>query len=167
MRNPETRLTWEGIGPRLALLCLPYIILSVVVMVRYPAFFNLKFLDTPFVRILGFIWMGLGVIFWATSAVCFLKEFKKGKLITKGPFALSRNPIYSSTIVFVVPSLGLILHSGLILSISVVMYIGFKISIHGESRLLQKLFGEEYERYVKSVNELFPFPQFLFRERKS
>jgi len=48
-----------------------------------------------------------------------------------------------------------------------VMYIGFKISIHGESRLLQKLFGEEYERYVKSVNELFPFPQFLFRERKS
>jgi protein-S-isoprenylcysteine O-methyltransferase Ste14 len=167
MPNSDPKLTWGGIGPRLALLCLPYVILSVVVMVRDPTFFNLAFLDAPFVRILGFVWLGLGLILWISSAVYFLKKFKKGKLITKGPFALSRNPIYSSTIVFVVPSLGLILHSGLILSIAVVMYIGFKISIHGESRLLLKLFGEEYERYIKSVNELFPFPRYLFSGKKS
>ncbi|GEM_PF-2244248 len=34
-----------GYGPKLAILCLPYIILSLAVMFMYPDFFDLKFLD--------------------------------------------------------------------------------------------------------------------------
>ena len=156
-------MTYGGIGPRLALMCLPYIILSLVVMYKYPEFFDLKFLDFPFVKVLGFVWLGLGTIFWISSAVVFLKYFKEGKLITKGPYALCRNPIYSSLIVFIIPSLALIFHSGLVFSIALVLYIGFKISIHGETRVLRRTFGEEYEIYEKSVNELIPFPWYLFK----
>jgi len=57
----------------------------------------------------------------------------------------------------------LISHSGLTFSISLVLFIGFKISIHEENRLLRRTFGEEYEIYEKSVNEIFPFPWYLFR----
>ncbi len=159
----KTSMTYGGIGPRLALLCLPYIILSLIVMYRYPAFLDLKFLDFPYVKVLGFNWLGLGIIFWISSAIVFLKYFKTGKLIIRGPFALCRNPIYSSIIVFIIPSLALIFHSGLLFSIALVLYIGFKISIHGENRLLKRTFGEEYELYEKSVNEIFPFPRYLFR----
>ena len=156
-------MTYGGIGPKLALLCLPYIILAIIVMYRYPEFFDLKFLDFPHVKVFGFAWLGLGIILWISSAIVFLKHFKTGKLITHGPFALCRNPIYSSIIVFIIPSLALIFHSGLLFSISVVIYIGFEISIHGENRLLNRSFGEEYELYEKSVNEIFPFPRYLFR----
>jgi protein-S-isoprenylcysteine O-methyltransferase Ste14 len=59
--------------------------------------------------------------------------------------------------------MALIFHSGLTFSISLVLYIGFKISIHGEVNVLRRTFGEEYEIYEKSVNEIIPFPQHLFR----
>jgi protein-S-isoprenylcysteine O-methyltransferase Ste14 len=167
--NPtkKTSMTYGGIGPKLALLCLPYIILSLIVMFKYPEFFDLKFLDYPFVKVLGFVLLGLGLIFWISSAIFFLKYFKAGKLITKGPFALCRNPIYSSLIILIIPSLALIFHSGLIFTISIVLYIGFKISIHGESILLRRNFGEEYEIYEKSVNEIIPFPRHLLRGKAS
>ena len=156
-------MTLFGCGPKLALLCLPYIILSLVVMFMYPDFFNLRFLDNIYARVLGYVWLAIGIVFWIYSAVYFLKYFKPGQLITRGPFGLCRNPIYSSIIVFIIPSLALIFHSGLTFSISVVLYIGFKISIHGETNVLRRIFGEEYDKYEKSVNEIIPFPGNLFR----
>ncbi len=163
--NKKKAMSLGGIGPKLALLCLPYIILSLVVMFEYPEFFDLKFLDNTVAMVIGFVWLGLGIIFWISSAIVFLKYFKTGKLIKQGPFALCRNPIYSSLIVFVIPSLALIFHSGLIFTISIVLYIGFKISIHGENIVLRRTFGEEYEIYEKSVNEIFPFPRHLLMNR--
>lgn len=159
----KTPMTLFGCGPKLALLCLPYIILSLIVIYKYPEFFDLKFLDNIYVRILGYIWSGIGIIFWIYAAVFFLKYFKPGQLLTKGPFSLCRNPIYSSIIVFIIPSLALIFHPGLTFSISLVLFIGFKISIHGETNVLKRIFGEEYEKYKKSVNEIIPFPRYFFR----
>ena len=158
----KTSMTLFGCGPKLALLCLPYIILSLIVMYMYPEFFDLRFLNSIYAKVTGLIWLGFGITFWIYSAVFFLKYFKPGELITKGPFGLCRNPIYSSIIVFIIPSLALIFHSGLTFSISLVLYIGFKISIHGETNVLRRIFGEEYEIYEKSVNEIFPFPRYLF-----
>ena len=156
-------MTLFGCGPKLALLCLPYIILSLIVMIEYPEFSDMGFLDYPLFKISGMAWLGLGLIYWVYSAVYFLKYFRPGTLITKGPFALCRNPIYSSIIVFIIPALAIIFHSGLIFSISLVLYIGFKISIHGETSVLRKIFGEEYDIYERSVNEIFPFPRHYFR----
>ena len=158
----KTSMTLFGCGPKLALLCLPYIILSLIIMYMYPEFFDLRFLNRIYAKVTGLIWLGFGITFWIYSAVFFLKYFKPGELITKGPFGLCRNPIYSSIIVFIIPSLALIFHSGLTFSISLVLYIGFKISIHGETNVLRRIFGEEYEIYEKSVNEIFPFPRYLF-----
>jgi hypothetical protein len=61
-------MTLFGCGPKLALLCLPYIILSLVVMYLYPEFFDLKFLDNIYVRALGYIWLAVGIVFWIYSA---------------------------------------------------------------------------------------------------
>jgi protein-S-isoprenylcysteine O-methyltransferase Ste14 len=159
----KTSMTLFGCGPRLALLCLPYVILSLIVMYKYPDFFDLRFLDFTFAKVAGFIWLGLGVLFWGYSAIYFLKFFKPGTLIKEGPFALCRNPIYSSIIVFIIPGLALLLHSGLLFTISLVLYIGFKISIHGEVNILRRIFGEEYEEYENSANEIIPFPRYLFK----
>ena len=161
----KTSMTLFGCGPRLALLCLPYVILSLIVMYKYPDFFDLRFLDFAFAKVAGFSWLGLGIIFWIYSAIYFLKYFKPGKLITKGPFALCRNPIYSSIIVFIIPALALIFHSGLLFTISLILYIGFKISIHGEVNILRKIFGEKYEEYEKSANEIIPFPRYLLKSK--
>jgi len=161
----KTSMTLFGCGPKLALICLPYVILSLIVIYKYPEFLDLRFLDFFYVKVFGFVWLGLGTIYWMYSAIFFLKYFKPGNLITQGPFALCRNPIYSSIIVFIIPSLALIFYSGLVFSIALVLYLGFRISIHGETNVLRRIFGEEYEIYEKSVNEIFPFPRYLFRGR--
>lgn len=162
----KNTMTLFGCGPKLALLCLPYILLALIIMIKYPEFLDLRFIDLLLFKVLGIVWLGLGLFFWVYSALYFLKYFEPGKLITKGPFALCRNPIYSSIIVFIIPSLSIIFHSGLTLSIALVLYIGFKISIHGEANVLRKIFAEEYNEYEKFVNEIFPFPRDLFRKGK-
>src|SRR5512133_3775804 len=161
----KTTMNLFGCGPKLALVCLPYVILSLIVMYKYPDFFDLKFLDFSFAKNFGFLWLVMGLLYWIYSAIYFLKHFNPGTLITKGPFSLCRNPIYSSIIVFIVPSLGLIFHSVLIISLAIVFFIGFKISIHGETIVLRRIFNEEYEVYEKSVNEIFPFPMYFFIQK--
>ena len=79
----KTSMTLFGCGPKLAILCLPYIILALIVMFMYPEFFDLKFLDLKYVKVAGFIWLGIGIVFWIYSAVFFLKYFKPGQLIIK------------------------------------------------------------------------------------
>ena len=158
-------MTLLGCGPRLAFLSLPYVTLSLTVMYKDPEFLYFNFMDSPYIKVLGLIWLGLGLIFWIYSAIFFLKHFKPGQLITQGPFALCRNPIYSSIIVFIIPSLAIIYSSGLIFTIALVLYLGFKFSIHGETIVLRRTFDKEYEIYEKAVNEIIPFPRHLFREQ--
>ena len=160
-------MTLGGIGPKLILMCLPYVILSLIVGHRYPEFLNIEYLDNALVKNLGLIWLITGITFWISSVIIFLHDFKIGKLITRGTFSLCRNPIYASMIIFIIPAFASIFHSGLIFSIALVLYIGFKISIHGENILLRRTFGEEYFFYENEVNELFPFPRFLFRRNDS
>jgi protein-S-isoprenylcysteine O-methyltransferase Ste14 len=131
-------------------------------MYKYPDFLDLGFLDKAYIKIAGIILLIAGISFWIYSAIYFLRFFKPGTLITSGPFALCRNPIYSSIIIFIIPSLGLIFHSGLTFTIAIVLYLGFSLSIHGETNILRKIFGEEYERYENTVNEILPFPRGIF-----
>ncbi len=159
----KTELTWGGIGPKLALICLPYVALSLWVVYREPEFLSFKAVDSTITNSLGFLLSGFGFLFWIVSAIIFIIDFRKGKLITRGTYSLCRNPIYASIIVFIIPGLAFILQSGMILTIAVVIYINFRISIHGEYKLLEQHFGEEYEAYKKSVNEMFPFPRYLFK----
>ncbi|MBE0661366.1 MAG: hypothetical protein IH597_02775 [Bacteroidales bacterium] len=159
----KTTMTLGGIGPRLALICLPYIVLSLSVMYHYPEFLNLVFLDLASVKLFAYFWLFLGSSFWAYSAITFLRGFMKGRLITWGPYAFCRNPIYASVIIFIIPAFALIFHSGILFSVALALYIGFKLSIHGERIVLYKTFGEAYEQYEKSVYELFPVPVFYWK----
>ncbi len=155
----NNELTLGGVGPRMVLLCLPYIILSIAVWAIHPDFLSLNFADNHILFYASIAWLVAGVIFWISSVVTFRTAFREKKLVTSGPFAVCRNPVYASYIVFIIPALGVMLHSGLVLSISAVMYMAFKICIHGEVIVLRRTFGEAYENYCNSVNELFPFPR--------
>ncbi|HLO90990.1 MAG TPA: methyltransferase, partial [Lentimicrobium sp.] len=111
----------------------------------------------PVFRVIAVFWLAVGFIFWTFSAIYFIRNFKPGELLTSGPFAICRNPIYASIILFIIPSLGILFQSGLILSISLVLFINFKIAIHGEEVILRRLFGEQYEQYCRKVNVIVPF----------
>jgi protein-S-isoprenylcysteine O-methyltransferase Ste14 len=159
----NTKMTFGGIGPKLALITLPYILLAIMVIERDPEFLKLNFSGKEWPGVAGYIWICTGIIFYILTIIVFLTDFKKGKLVTRGTFSLCRNPIYASFIVFFIPGLAVVFHSGIILSIAVVMYLNFKISIHGEKIVLRRNFGQDYEKYEKQVNEILPFPRFWIK----
>ncbi|MDP4292046.1 MAG: methyltransferase [Bacteroidota bacterium] len=163
----DTKMTWGGIGPKLAILSLPYAILAIFVMNREPGLLNAGFLEGGLYKAIGYAWLAIGVVFWVSSALYFLHDFKAGKLITRGPYGLCRNPIYASIIVFILPALAVLFHSGMVFTIVLILYLNFKLSIHGECLILSRIYGEEYERYKKSVNEIIPFPRYLFHRNVS
>jgi len=154
----NSKMTFLGIGPKLALISLPYIVLAMIVIQRDPQFLKLNFADAVWIAIAGYTWIGIGFLFYVATIKVFLTDFKKGLLVTRGTFGLCRNPIYASFIVFFIPGLGLVFQSGMILSIAVVLYLNFKLSIHGENKVLEREFGDAYETYRKSVNEIIPIP---------
>jgi protein-S-isoprenylcysteine O-methyltransferase Ste14 len=156
----NTKMTFGGIGPKLALITLPYILLSILITQKDPQFLKLNLADAEWITVAGYTLIGIGFLFYVTTIVVFLTDFKKGLLVTRGTFSLCRNPIYASFIVFFIPGLALVFQSGMILSVALVLYLNFKISIHGENKVLQREFGEAYIEYRKNVNEIIPFPRF-------
>ena len=130
------------------------LILSVLLNFVFPV---LVFLSPPFTYcgflIIGF---GLGMIFWGRSL--FLKNAttlqpseEPTSLVTSGPFRLSRNPIYlgmASILLGVAVLLGTLV--SLVFPIIFVAVITFFI-IPGEERKMEKIFGERYREYKKSV----------------
>ncbi len=61
------------------------------------------------------------------------------------------NPIYSSSIVFVIPGISLVLNWWPVLLTSVVMYVAQRMFIHAEDNALREKFGRQYEEYRKKV----------------
>jgi len=161
----NTKMTFGGIGPKLAIITLPYILLAILVMQREPHFLRLNLPNPAWWTIFGHCWIGIGVVFYLATIIVFVSDFKQGLLVTRGTFGLCRNPIYATFIVFFIPGLALVFKSGMILSIALVLYLNFKISIHGERMVLRRNFGAAYEAYERTVNELIPAPRFLSGKR--
>jgi protein-S-isoprenylcysteine O-methyltransferase Ste14 len=163
----EKKRTWEGIGPKLALVTLPFIILSIILMQKDPGFLKMNFLNKITGNITGYALLITGVIFYVYSAKIFFADFKTNKLIKRGTYGLCRNPIYATFIVFIVPSLSFLFLSGMIILMDLVLYINFKVLIHEEYDALKENFGDEYEKYKKSVNEIIPLPKFWNKSKKT
>jgi len=74
-----------------------------------------------------------------------------GKLLTKGPYAYSRNPMYVSyTLIYSGAAFAINSNWPLILLILVLLVIDLGI-VRDEEEYLEKKFGEEYSFYKKKV----------------
>jgi protein-S-isoprenylcysteine O-methyltransferase Ste14 len=81
----------------------------------------------------------------------------KNELITYGPFAYVRHPLYS-TIIMTIPPLAIIWLSDLLFFIPWVLIVVIShYVVRLEERGLVAVFGEEYERYRRDVPALFPY----------
>lgn len=159
-----------GVGPKLAILSAPVLAGAIAATVLYHDLFRFSFLPRALTLVAGALLVAVGLVFYAATARLFLREFKTGRLITTGTFALCRNPIYASFIVFLVPGAGLLCDSWLIAAWSLALYGGMKLFIGEEYRELEAAFGAEARRYAEEVNEVLPLPRLRrgsWRERRS
>ena len=81
----------------------------------------------------------------------------KNELITHGPFAYARHPLYA-TLLLTLPPLFIVWYSDLLFLIPwILIFIVSHYVVRIEERGLVELFGEDYQRYRQRVPALFPF----------
>lgn len=100
------------------------------------------------------VWLG----FYPATARKLLGGVRRTELMTSGAYALSRNPLYASFILFLIPGVGLLLHSWLVMTGALVTYAVFKLMIAREYRELEAVFGQAYRDYHARTSELLPWP---------
>lgn len=146
-----------GVGPRIARVLLPWLAATILISLFYPTLFTFPASFQPWLLIFGAVWLLPGVIFYAISGKMMTKAVKEGRLITSGPYRYSRNPLYAMVILNIIPGIGLMMNSWLVLTTTIAGYLVFKRCIRGEYEEMSALFGETYRDYSHRTPEFFPW----------
>jgi protein-S-isoprenylcysteine O-methyltransferase Ste14 len=89
---------------------------------------------------------------WAIAA----RLVEGHKLVTTGPYAYVRNPIYTGMLGMLIAS-GLAMEHWIALCVGIVLFmIGLIIRVRTEEKLLRSAFGQEFEDYAKRVPAVVP-----------
>ena len=106
----------------------------------------------------GFIIFVIGLIILIRSTYDFMKT-KPDRIIKTGIYKISRHPMYLSTFIIVL-SVSIASFSWLFLVLSLFMMIFFYKEALIEERHCQKIFGEEYMKYIKHTHRWIGLPKF-------
>ena len=147
-------LSATGAGPKIFKPTSMVLVPGIIAGVFFPAVSEIPFLKTN-VKTAGWVWLSIGIVLWISAVIQFIVLFPKGKLITTGVYALSRNPIYASWIIFVLPGLALVCNNWIFLISALVMLIAFLTHIKEEEMQMNEHFGDSYKAYVKKTGKIF------------
>jgi len=78
------------------------------------------------------------------------------KLVTSGPYALVRHPIYSGMLGMLLATGLAISHWAALLAALLIFFIGTTIRVRSEEKLLREAFGEQFETYARRVRAIVP-----------
>lgn len=137
-----------GAGDRIMLAVLPFLIGGVAANVWRPAWFAV---GGTAVRATAWVLLAIGVIGWLWSVVLILTHVPKQRLITSGPFALVKHPLYTAVSLLVLPATGLLFGTWLGVALGMVMYAATRRYAPAEERALAEEFGARWDDYERRV----------------
>jgi protein-S-isoprenylcysteine O-methyltransferase Ste14 len=139
-----------GSGDRIALFTLPITVIALALWAMDPSRFALD-ASSILVRAVAWIALAVGVVAWAWSVVLIFKAVPAGQLITSGPFAVVKHPIYTSVGLLVLPAAGVLLGTWLGVVIGLGLYVGARLFAPSEEWDLKHRFGHRWLAYEERV----------------
>jgi protein-S-isoprenylcysteine O-methyltransferase Ste14 len=139
-----------GSGEKIGLLVLPFLVVGLVLNVLYPAWFTVGGPPAWLVAVSAVLLIP-GVVVWLWSVVLILTKVPKGQLITNGPYALVKHPLYTGVGLLVLPAVGFLLNTWLGALIGIVVYSGSRLFSPDEEKILAKIFGPAWDEYARKV----------------
>ena len=160
------KMDFYGVGPKIGRILIPWWAVTIILSFTSEYF---RFTQERSITqtALGAVYLLFGLIFYFTSVKLLLNGLKEGKLVTTGTFSLCQNPLYMSFVLILIPAIGVLLNSWLVLTTCVVGFILMKVYISNEYQVLEEAFGSEYLKYKAETPEFFPFPMKKWLGRKS
>ena len=139
-----------GSGDKIGLLLLPFLAIGVLLNVANPSFFAVGGPPT-LLRVISIVVLVPGVVIWIWSAILILTRVPRGELITSGPFALVKHPLYTAVALLVLPWAGFLVNTWLGVVLGLVLYVGARIFAPEEEALLSRTFGSRWDSYRRTV----------------
>jgi protein-S-isoprenylcysteine O-methyltransferase Ste14 len=139
-----------GSGHKIALFALPFLLVGVVLNIAYPSAFSVGG-PPPALRLVSVVILAVGVAIWAWSVFLILTKVPRGELITTGPYAVVKHPLYAAVALLVLPWLGFLFDTWLGALVGVAIYIGSRMFATEEEGELSATFGRAWDDYTRSV----------------
>jgi protein-S-isoprenylcysteine O-methyltransferase Ste14 len=139
-----------GSGDKIGLLALPFIIIGIGLNIWKPNWFSVGG-PTLWIKIISIIILIPGIVIWAWSVYLILTKIPGKKLITGGPYALVKHPLYTGVAWLVLPWIGFLCNSWLGIIIGGALYVGRIRFAQEEEKALSTEFGVAWENYTKKV----------------
>ncbi len=156
---PIKKMGLTGIAKQIAPIVFITLTATILLTIYFPKFFAISFIPRDIQLWIGFIILLAGIIFYLFTIPVFLDAYSKKKLITTGPYGLTRHPIYATWVVSFLPALIFLTNSWLFILADFIFYIMIDLNIHLEERHLIKTYGQKYKDYMEKVHEIFPWPK--------
>lgn len=139
-----------GSGDRIMLLAAPVLVLGLALNIAYPTWFSVG--GPPvWLRAMSIVALIPGFIVWLWSVYLILTRVPRGELITVGPYAVMKHPLYTGVALLVIPWFGFLLNSWLGVVVGITIYLGCRRYAPEEEAQLSRTFGPDWERYSRSV----------------
>lgn len=142
--------TLVGSGDKIGILTLPFLIVGVILNIMFPSLFSVGGPSTA-LKLISVIILIPGVTIWIWSVVLILTKVPQGELITTGPYALVKHPLYTGVGLLVLPWLGFLLNTWLGVVIGAVLYAGSRLFSPEEEAALSRTFGTTWDAYCNKV----------------
>jgi protein-S-isoprenylcysteine O-methyltransferase Ste14 len=109
----------------------------------------------------GIVLIGAGVAVYLSATYVFGFKRQLGldttRLVTEGIYRWSRNPLFVGWALVLV-GVGLVRESGMVLLLTLVFWVSYRLSLPLEEELLGRLYGEAYEAYRRRTHRYFGLP---------
>ena len=139
-----------GSGDRIAVVTAPVLVVGGIANWLMPAYFSVGG-PPDWLRLVSIVILAPGVVAWAWSVILILTRVPRHELITGGPFALVRHPLYTAVALLVLPWAGFLLDTWLGALVGVVLYVASRAVAPREEADLEAAFGASWHRYRESV----------------
>jgi protein-S-isoprenylcysteine O-methyltransferase Ste14 len=139
-----------GSGDRIGLVTLPFLIVGVVLNIAFPSLFTVG--GPPrWLGLLSVLVLLVGVVNWAWCVYLLLTKVPRRELMTNGPYAVVKHPLYTGAALLVLPWLGFLLNTWLGAAIGIVLYVASRMFAPAEEVELAQTFGSAWNAYTAEV----------------
>ena len=139
-----------GIGNKTSRIIYPILIIGVMLIVLFPSTF---FVGGPpsLLLIISTIVLILGLVNCIWAQILILINVPKHQLITSGPFAVVRHPLYTGVSLLVVPWLGFMLNTWLGVVIGITLFIILRTYVREEEQKMLNMFGSAWTEHTQKL----------------
>lgn len=139
-----------GSGDKIMLFVLPFLAAGLILNIAFPSIFSVGGPPAA-LRLVSIAGLLVGVAIWAWSIGLILMRVPRGELITSGPYAVVKHPLYTAVALLVLPSIGFLANTWLGAAVGVVMYAASRRFAPAEEASLAKTHGQAWTDYTQTV----------------